>query len=90
MKTYSITAWKDASFESNLSSVAQSVQKLFKFCWDMSKQKTVLRKILKKCFVSLQDKSVKCSDLYIWDPNKTWLDKLFKNTTSETKQQFVA
>ena len=39
MKTYSITAWKDASFESNLSSVAQSVQKLFKFYWDMSKQK---------------------------------------------------
>ena len=90
VKTCLITVWKDASFEFNLSSVAQSAQKLFKLCWDMSKPKTVLRKILKKCSVSLQDKSVKCSALDIWDPNKTLLGKLFKDTTFETKQQFVA
>ena len=37
LKAYSDTAWKNASFESNLSSVA--VQKLLRLSWDMSKQK---------------------------------------------------
>ena len=37
MKTLANTAWADASFDSNLSSIAPSIQKLLRFCSDMSK-----------------------------------------------------
>ena len=39
LTAYSDTAWKNASFESNLGPVALSVRKLLRLCWDMSTRK---------------------------------------------------
>ena len=81
LKAYSDTAWKNASFELNLSSVALSVQKLLRLSWDMSKRKIVCWATFMKSHIMIQNWLKNIFLPNILDQFRTWFHNLFENTT---------
>ena len=69
------------SYGCKLVSVAQFVQKLLRFCWDMSKRKIACRANCSKSHNMIQNWLKKIFLPNKRDQLKTWFDNLFENAT---------